>query len=104
MPGEVWDFAGDNPYFAYLGAADHIVVTGDSVTMISEACSTGKPVYVVDLDGGSPKFSRFHNTLRDAGHTLPFDGRLSTQPAEPLTETADVAAEIHRRIAARRTG
>ena len=104
VPGEVWDFAGDNPYFAYLGAADHIVVTGDSVTMISEACSTGKPVYVVDLDGGSPKFNRFHNTLRDAGHTLPFDGQLSTEPARPLTETADVAAEIHRRIAARRTG
>ncbi len=37
---------GPNPYFAYLAYADHIVVTGDSYSMLSDAASTGKPVHV----------------------------------------------------------
>lgn len=35
-----------NPYFAWLGLADQIVVTSDSIAMLSEACATGKPVYL----------------------------------------------------------
>jgi hypothetical protein len=35
-----------NPYLAFLGAADAIVVTGDSESMLAEAVGTGKPVYV----------------------------------------------------------
>lgn len=38
----------DNPYLAYLGLAGRIVVTGDSVAMLSEAVATGKPVYIFD--------------------------------------------------------
>jgi mitochondrial fission protein ELM1 len=36
----------ENPYLAYLGLADDIIVTADSATMLSEACSTRKPVYI----------------------------------------------------------
>lgn len=42
----------DNPYFAFLGLAERIVVTGDSVSMATEACATGKPVYLFDLGTG----------------------------------------------------
>lgn len=49
LPAEVWDGTGENPYFAYLGLADAVVVTCDSVSMTSEACSTGKPVYVIEI-------------------------------------------------------
>ncbi|MCC6765863.1 MAG: mitochondrial fission ELM1 family protein [Deltaproteobacteria bacterium] len=43
-----WEAAGtDNPYAAFLGLAERIVVTGDSASMIAEACRTGKPVTVV---------------------------------------------------------
>src|SRR5262249_54914231 len=34
----------ENPYLAFLGLADEIVVTGDSISMLAEASSTGKPV------------------------------------------------------------
>ncbi len=44
--------AADNPYFAYLAHADAFIVTGDSVSMLTEACVTGKPVYIFDLDDG----------------------------------------------------
>jgi hypothetical protein len=39
----------DNPYLAYLALADVIVVTGESESMLAEAASTGKPVYIYPL-------------------------------------------------------
>ncbi len=44
--------APDNPYFGFLAAADRIIVTGDSVSMLAEACATGRPVYVYDTGEG----------------------------------------------------
>ncbi len=40
--------AADNPYFGYLALADDIIVTGDSISMLTEACATRKPVYIFD--------------------------------------------------------
>jgi mitochondrial fission protein ELM1 len=82
-----------------LGAADAIIVTADSVSMISEAAATGKPVHIVELDGGSKKFARFHQALRDAGVTRPFAGMLGGWGYAPLDDTARAAAEIRRRFA-----
>lgn len=44
--------ARDNPYFAYLALADAIIVTGDSISMLTEACATRKPVFIFDLGEG----------------------------------------------------
>ena len=38
----------DNPYFGYLALADAFIVTGESVSMLTEACESGKPVYIFD--------------------------------------------------------
>jgi hypothetical protein len=38
----------DNPYLDYLAAADEILVTGESASMIADAVNTGKPVTVFD--------------------------------------------------------
>jgi mitochondrial fission protein ELM1 len=43
----------DNPYLAFLSVADALVVTGESVSMLTEACVTGKPVYIYDFGKGS---------------------------------------------------
>ncbi len=40
-----------NPYLGMLALAQQLVVTGDSIAMLSEACATGKPVYIFDLGG-----------------------------------------------------
>lgn len=40
--------ASANPYLGYLALADALIVTGDSVAMLSEACATRKPVYIFD--------------------------------------------------------
>jgi mitochondrial fission protein ELM1 len=40
-----------NPYIGMLAWADRLIVTGDSIAMLSEACATGKPVQMFDLGG-----------------------------------------------------
>ena len=102
LPAEIWDGTGENPYFAYLGLADAIIATGDSVNMVSEAAATGKPVHVVDLEGGSPKFRAFHRSMAEAGVTRPFTGRLEHWTYPVVDEPRRVADEIHRRLAQRR--
>jgi uncharacterized protein len=90
----LWDLTGENPYFGLLGLADFIVVTCDSVNMISEAASTGKPVFVEMLPGGSAKSARFLNYMRSAGITRTFDGSLAGYSYTPLDETARVAQRV----------
>ena len=94
----VWDGTGDNPYLGMLALAEHLVVTEDSASMISEAASTGKPVYVAAMDGGSARFGAFHALLREEGVTRPFDGTLASWSYEPVNDTPFIAAEIRRRI------
>ena len=98
LPAAFWDGDGNNPYLGYLALADAIVVTEDSVSMTSEAVSTGKPVHVAGLPGGSAKFREFHGTLRASGATRPFAGALETWSYEPVRDTKLVAAEVARRL------
>jgi hypothetical protein len=48
----------NNPYYAYLGLADELIVTADSISMLSEACATRKPVHMFDLGTGRYAMSR----------------------------------------------
>ena len=98
VPSMVWDGNGDNPYMAYLALADYLVVTADSVNMASEACFTGKPVFVEGLTGGSSKFEQFHRTLQQRGYTRSFTGELADWSYPPLDETARVAHLIKQRM------
>jgi mitochondrial fission protein ELM1 len=93
-PRFVWDGTGDNPYFAFLGLADAIVVTEDSVNMVTEATGTGKPVYVQKLQGHSNRLARFHRLMQDRGATRPFEGRLESWRYPPINDTERVASVI----------
>ena len=42
----------ENPYFGFLALADRIIASGDSVSMMTEACATGRPVYLFDTGEG----------------------------------------------------
>ncbi len=42
-----------NPYFGFIALADRIVVTADSISMIAEACATGRPVQMFDFGSGA---------------------------------------------------
>jgi mitochondrial fission protein ELM1 len=54
-PAEVFVWsrdAAENPYLGYLALADSIIVTCESMSMLTEACATSKPVYMFDLHTG----------------------------------------------------
>jgi mitochondrial fission protein ELM1 len=87
-----WDGEGDNPYFAMLGAADFIIVTNDSASMMSEAATTGKPVYAVPLKGGSRRINHMLQNLIDHGAVRLFDGALKSWTYKPLSD-AQLAAD-----------
>jgi mitochondrial fission protein ELM1 len=101
LPGHVWDGSGENPYFAYLAVADALIVTADSVSMISEAAATGKPVHIIDLPGGSAKFARFHAAMREAGITRPFAGDIEHWSYRPPDDTVRAGAALRDLAAAR---
>ena len=102
LPGAwFWDGTGCNPYPGMLALARHIVVTEDSVSMTSEAVSTGKPVYAARMAGGNRRLARFQTALREEGILRPFEGRLAEWQYEPVNEVPRVAAELLRRMEAR---
>jgi hypothetical protein len=101
-PAVIWDGTGDNPYFGFLGSADAVVVTCDSVNMVGEAAATGKPVHVIELAGGSPKFRRFLDAMYAHGAARRFEGRLENWEYVPLNATQDIAAAVVKAFEAHR--
>ena len=90
---------GPNPFPGVLGWADRLVVTPDSVNMLSEACAVGCPVLSYIRAPLPPRIERFHRSLRDAGLLHDLDAS-ALAPQTPLRETARIAALIRARIAA----
>ncbi len=86
-----------NPYAAMLAFADYFWVTGDSVNMLAEACSTSNPVRVL---GGN----KLRGRIRVCWQQLLQRQRLvnhwenpGTGPFEPLRESRRVASVLRRR-------
>lgn len=89
---------GENPYPGFLAHAQRIVCTPDSVNMISEACATRAPVYVFDAQRLHGRPRAFVDALLRRGRVREFDANAAAFAAEPLRETARVAAQVARRI------
>jgi mitochondrial fission protein ELM1 len=105
VPRFFWDGEGENPYPHFLAHADFFVAPADSVNMCGEPCATGRPVYVFEAEGGSAKFTRFHEALRRHGATRPLPERferLEPWTYEPLNSSETIAREIAARWVKRR--
>lgn len=102
VPAVMWNGEGPNPYFGYLGAADFVLVTGDSVNMVGEAAATGKPAYVIPLEGHSSKSQRFLDAMAARGFVRPFEGTLENWSTAPLNPTREIADAIARAMAQRK--
>lgn len=92
-----WDGTGTNPYFGFLAWADALFVTSDSTSMISEAATTGKPVYVIPLESSSKRHDKMLKHFQDLGITRPFKGVLEDWHYQPLRDAQYVAEEIRRK-------
>lgn len=65
-----------NPYFGYLALADQLIVTADSISMLSEACATGKPVMMFDLGCGLSGMREDSQAEADAAQDFRLSGIL----------------------------
>jgi hypothetical protein len=93
-----WGGAGENPYRGLLACADAIIVSGDSVSMLSEACATEASVFFWSPPGlAGPRHARFHASLASAGLAAPLTDTLEAPPRERLDEAGRVAAAIKAR-------
>ncbi|AIL65329.1 hypothetical protein NOVO_04760 [Rickettsiales bacterium Ac37b] len=88
-----------NPYYGILALSDIIIVTGDSVSMCSEACYTGKPVYVFAPNNiMSKKHSRFIEQLAKNHYINIFTNTLLYDRTNPNKFTLDEASRIAKLI------
>lgn len=92
-----WGDAGPNPYAGFLAWADAVVVTGDSVSMLSEALATRVPVFIADPGGLGPRHMRLHGGLIAAGQAKMLAAAPTPFERPGLDEAARVAAEIRAR-------
>uniref|UniRef100_A0A2N9INQ1 Mitochondrial fission protein ELM1 n=1 Tax=Fagus sylvatica TaxID=28930 RepID=A0A2N9INQ1_FAGSY len=100
----IWDGEEPNPQMGHLAWADAFVVTADSISLISEACSTGKPVYVMGAERCRWKLSEFHKSLSERGVVRPFTGSEDISESwsyPPLNDTAQAARRVHEALAER---
>ncbi|MHC1480189.1 mitochondrial fission ELM1 family protein [Frateuria aurantia] len=88
---------GPNPYQGVLAWADRLVVTADSVNMLSEACATGRPVHCVLPARPLPRrLASFVRSLESLDLLRDWDDLRPAAP--PLREMPALAAGIRRRL------
>lgn len=100
----IWDGQAPDPHLGNLAWADSFVVTADSVAMISEACSTGKPVYLIGADSSRWKLAEFLRNLGKRGAIRRLTESVnptSTWSYPPITDNADVATRVKAAVAER---
>ena len=129
VPNQLYEWQAndpENPYFGFLALADRIVVTSDSIAMLSEACATAKPVFIFDLGAQHPaddpdpfqpdrdlqsraygllmhgpkRLTRdlrlVHQHLIDSGRACWLGQAFPAQPPEPLRDVENTARELRK--------
>ena len=92
-----WGRGGANPLLAFMAWADALVVTGDSISMLSESLVTAAPIFIAPLGGEGPRHLAMHESLYATGQARPISAAPAPFPRRPLDETGRVAAEIRAR-------
>ena len=87
-------------YLSSLRLADHIVVTCDSTSMISEAAITGKPIYVAQMPHikNNYRFKRFFEMFRKLNITKDLSNNLEVWEYEKLNETDRISGYIKSKL------
>ena len=87
-------------YLSSLGLANHIVVTCDSTSMISEAAITGKPIYVAQMPPvkNNNRFQKFFEMFKKLNIIKDLDDKLEDWKYEKLNETDRISGYIKSKI------
>ena len=101
VPGLQWHGMDDgpNPYAGILAWADRIIVTPDSVNLLSEACATTAPVLCHVVKPLHGKLASFYRDLLNTGRVRLMQREYTAWEVQPLHEMESVAAQVRDRLA-----
>ena len=87
-------------YLSSLKISDHIVVTCDSTSMISEAAITGKPIYVAQMPAikNNQRFKSFFNLFESLNIIKELNNSVENWTYTKLNETNKIANQIKEKI------
>lgn len=90
----------ENPYLGMVALADFTIVTEDSISMMSECVTSGKPTYIFRVDANTgKKHKRFSQSLVDSGRARWLkDEKLETYKYEPLNTLGFITHKIKESI------
>lgn len=95
----IYDQVVENPYLGMLALADALLVTNDSVNMMSEAYASGKPIYILPLpDHEGTKPAKFADMLIKAQIARPLSPTIESWKYASGNEMEKLVAEIRRRL------
>ncbi len=83
-------------YLSSLELADHIIVTCDSTSMISEAAITGKPIYVAQMPNvkKNDRFQKFFELFKSLNIIKNLDNSVEKWNYQKLNETDRISSYI----------
>ena len=83
-------------YLSSLKLANHIVVTCDSTSMISEAAITGKPIYIAQMPAikKNNRFKNFFKLFESLNITKNLENSVDNWNYEKLNETDKISSYI----------
>lgn len=93
----LWGEEKENPIMGFYACADRIIATGDSVSMVSESCGTGKPVVIFRGKRWlTKKHLKFVQSLYDGKYAVDMDnaGVLEFMPEKSLNPSSEIAKRI----------
>ena len=87
-------------YLSSLKLADHIVVTCDSTSMISEAAITGKPIYLAQMPPikKNYRFKFFFELFESLNITKNLENSVEEWNYEKLNETDRISSYIKQQL------
>ena len=85
-------------YPGILGLVDAVIVTSDSVNMISEATITGLPVLIAEWQNETGRIAAFHDAMVAAGHIAPLRDQLPQDGFTPLFEMPGIIKSVLARL------
>ena len=94
----LWDNTGANPYASMIARASSVIVTEDSISMLSDIAHAGKPLYIVELATKflrtGRKYRRYRDHLIAEGYARLLRHECIPFETPPCTATQDLAQKI----------
>jgi mitochondrial fission protein ELM1 len=87
-------------YLSALALANYIVVTSDSTSMISEAATSGKPIFIAHMKAkkNNYRFKKFYKLFKELGIIRDLGEKVENWKYETLNEAEKIAVKIKNKL------